>query len=104
MNNIKPVNGHILIKPLKEDGFIVREREQYEEIGVVIDICSTLTTYTTTYTSGTDRVYQITNTPKIGSKVYFDSWMVAKYPNGKEGYFYLVKWSDVRAVEEYEQQ
>ena len=79
---LRPVNGHLVIEPLKHDGFMATQRETYEEIGIV--------------TASSD------NQVPDGSKVYFDSWLAAKYPklDTEEGEFYwLVKWSDVRAVE-----
>jgi hypothetical protein len=36
----------------------------------------------------------------VGDKVYFDSWLAAKYPKeGTDDFYWLVKWDDVRAVE-----
>ncbi len=80
---IKPVNGHLLIEPLKQDTFMAHENGVYQEIGVIISI--------------PNENYGA----KQGDKVYFDSWLAAKYPTGKGNDFYwLVKWDDVRAIEE----
>lgn len=78
---ITPVNGHLLIEPIAYEAFIASQRETYQEIGIVID------------NSGPDQA-------PVGSKVYFDSWLAAKFPREKDGeYYWLVKWEDVRAVE-----
>lgn len=86
MTKISPVNGHLLIEPVKHEAFIASQNDSYQEIGEVVvvpaDICAK---------------YGL----KPKDKVYFDSWLAAKYP--KEGsnddYYWLVKWEDVRAVE-----
>lgn len=76
---IKPVNNHILIEPLKHDSFIPIDKGTYEEIGIVIE--------------GNEQVLK-------GDKVYFDGWLAAKYPTGKDDeFFWLVNWNDVKAVE-----
>lgn len=89
---IKPVNGHLLIQPLAHDTFMQSERQTYTEIGTVIAFPREWTPSTANY-----------NIP-VGSRVYFDSWLAAKYPvEGKPDEFYwLVKWEDVRAVEHAE--
>jgi len=86
MSNITPVNTHILIEPVKHEQFMALQSETYNEIGVVVKIPSDMPSYLVT----------------TGDKVYFDSWLAAKYP--KEGgepdeFCWLVKWEDVRAVE-----
>lgn len=87
MMNLIPVNNHLLIEPIKHEGFMASQRDTYQEIGVVV-----------AYPEGFDGF----GTPKKGDKVYFDSWLAAKYPKegGKDDEFlWLVKWEDVRAVE-----
>lgn len=87
---IKPVNGHLLIEPIAHEGFMATQKETYEEIGIVRAIAPGL------FVEGD------TSLPDIGSRVYFDAWLAAKYPkkDGKDGEFYwLVKWEDVRAIE-----
>ena len=81
---IKPVNGHLLIEPVKHESFVVTGRETYEEVGLVVEMPYDL--------SG---VYC-----EPGDKVFFDSWLAAKYPkeNDPEGYYWLVPWKEVRAV------
>lgn len=92
---IKPVNGHLLIEPVVHDSFIATQKETYEEIGVVVELDVSLT-----YLWGDRQLAE------VGDKVFFDSWIAAKYP--KEGstdeYFWLVKWEDVRAIEHNEEQ
>lgn len=87
---IKPVNGHLLIEPLVHDSFIASQKESYEEIGVILD-----------FYPGFHDDYGLTGKDlKVGHKVYFDSWLAAKYPKeGADGYYWLVKWEDVRAIE-----
>lgn len=96
MTKISPVNNHILIEPLKHEGFIATQRETYEEIGTVIEKAEHLMGFVTV--EG-EAIYKRL---KPGDKVYFDSWLAAKYPKegGKTDEFYwLVKYEDVRAVE-----
>lgn len=82
---ITPVNSHLVIEPVKHETFIASDKETYEEIGVVVALPVDF--------------HSETNL-KIGDKVYFDSWLAAKYPKeDKEDEFYwLVKWEDIRAV------
>jgi len=96
---IKPINGHLIIEPLTQEGFISSQKETYEEIGVVvhdgIENCTHGTISPLTSTGCDCYSY-----PKIGDKVYFDSWLAAKYPTGDgEKFFWLVKLEDIRAVE-----
>ncbi len=81
---IKPINSHVLIEPIVNDAFMASQSGTYQEVGVVIDVDAPLK----------DHI-------KTGDKVYFDSWMAAKFP--KEGttdeYYWLVKHEDIRAIE-----
>lgn len=89
---IKPVNGHLLIEPIKQESFMAMGREIYEEIGIVIGVSDDVV----------NSLYQDKELNLIGNKVFFDSWLAAKYPKGtteEEGYYWLVKWEDVRATE-----
>lgn len=82
---ITPVNGHLIIEPVKQESFVVRDRETYEEVGIVKAI--------------EDENHRVS----IGDKVYFDSWLAARFPGEKDGeYFWLVRWEDVRAIEKNE--
>lgn len=84
---ITPINGHILIEPLSQNGFMQSQKETFEEIGTVVE------DYSVGNTDSAPILYK-------GDKVYFDAWLASKYPSGKQGEFYwLVKYEDVRAVE-----
>ena len=90
---IKPVNSHLIIEPIAHEGFMASQHDTYQEIGVVIAFAADLIEVTNL----------VARKPvEVGDKVYFDSWLAAKYP--KEGtttdeFYWLVKWQDVRAVE-----
>lgn len=93
---ITPVNGHLLIDPVKHDSFVVSQRETFEEIGVVVSVDEE-------FSKG--MLISRETWLKPGDKVYFDSWLAAKFPKNEDGEFYwLVKWEDVRAVEYAEPQ
>ena len=97
---IKPVNGHLLIEPLPQESFIASDRETYQEIGVVIDYDADFDDEGTVWT-GT----AIAQPPKMinkGDKVYFDSWLAAKFPKDKDSFYWLVEWSNVRAIDRVE--
>lgn len=88
---IKPVNGHLLIEPIKHEQFIASQTDTYQEIGKVVD------------NGLKDGGRAANDYPAVGDKVYFDSWLAAKFPGDKEGdYYWLVKWEHVRAVEHAE--
>lgn len=85
---ITPVNGHLLIDPVKHDSFVVSQRETFEEIGVVVALPSIFSELPKE------------DIPEVGDKVYFDSWLASKYPHSDgEGFFWLVPFEDVRAIE-----
>lgn len=96
---IKPVNNHLLIEPLPQESFIASDRTTYQEIGVVIDAADTLLGPTMTTSTGIHRDFGMV---KKGDKVYFDSWLAAKFPKNETEYYWLVKWEDVRAVQHAE--
>ena len=90
---IQPVNGHVLIEPLLHGSFIASQKETYEEIGVIVDLDQN-------QFRGESSL--LTVIPKKGDRVFFDSWLAAKYPrtDGNQGdYYWLVKWEDIRAIE-----
>lgn len=84
---IKPVNGHLLIEPIKHEAFMASQRETYEEVGVVVH---------------PGDFVQAGKDIEVGDKVYFDSWLAAKYPKDDKEFYWLVKWEDVRAIEHVE--
>ena len=89
---LRPVNGHILISPLKHDSFMASEKGIYEEIGIVIDVAESAKDASTT-----SRPLQ------KGDKVYFDSYLAAKYPKNDREFYWLVRWEDVRGIEQNEE-
>ncbi len=76
---IQPVNGHLIIEPVVHESFTASSKETYDEVGIVVE------------NSSPDQA-------PVGSRVYFDSWLAAKFPKG-DSFFWLVNWSDVRAIE-----
>jgi co-chaperonin GroES (HSP10) len=83
---IEPVNNHILIEPLAHESFVATQKETYQEIGTVVATAKDV------------RLNSLN--PAVGDKVFFDSWLAAKYPNASgDGFYWLVLWSDVRAIE-----
>lgn len=87
-----PINGHVLIEPVEYESFIASQKETYEEIGIVIDLGFPEYEYTNT---GLMPVHG----PRKGDKVYFDSWLAAKYPKGGGGHYWLVPFSSIKAYE-----
>jgi hypothetical protein len=85
---IHPINGHIIIEPLKCDSFIPLDNGNYEEIGVVKSVPTH---------NDAGGIFD----GLVGKRVYFDSWLASKYPTGRgDEYFWLVKIDDVRAIED----
>ncbi len=82
---ITPVNGHVLIEPIKHEAFMASQMETYQEVGIVI-------------AADGDHDYPGW-VPEPGEKVYFDAWLAAKYPKNDTEFYWLVKWEDVRAAE-----
>lgn len=87
---LQPVNGHLLIEPIKHEAFIASQNETYQEIGIVVNTPVNLM----------DAFED--ERPFIGDKVYFDSWLAVKFPKNDTEYYWLVKWEDVRAIEHVE--
>lgn len=93
---MKPINGHILIEPLKEKSFF--SPGTYQEIGIVLEIPQKLhSSY-----AGVSK-YRNEFPLEKGDKVFFDSWLAAKYPKpnaeGDDDFYWLVKFDDIRAIE-----
>lgn len=92
---IKPVNGHILIEPIKHESFMSTSKEIYEEVGIVVETAERLLDQDHNLAdSGKAGLYV-----KKGDKVYFDAWLAAKFPKNEKEDFWLVKFEDVRAIE-----
>lgn len=101
---IHPVNNHLLIQPVKQDSFIANQKDTYEEIGEVLALDENINQGISNI-EGTSLAYT-PDEPKVtvGDKVYFDSWLAAKFPaEEKDEFYWLVKWEDVRAVEHGEE-
>lgn len=84
---ITPVNDHLLIEPITYEGFMLTDKETYQEIGTVVAVPAS---------------FGFFDKPpaKVGDKVYFDAWLAAKFPSDeKDKPYWLVKWDDIRAVE-----
>lgn len=94
--DIVPINGHLLIKPKVHETLLPTEKGTYEEIGEVIMVSERI--------QGTINFpVQLGEIPSVGDEVYFDSWLSAKYPTGKDNeFFYLVPFKDVRAIKRNE--
>lgn len=88
---ITPVNGHVLIEPIKHEAFMASQQETYQEIGIIVAV-------------NENSDYGEDWTPELGEKVYFDAWLAAKYPKNDTEFYWLVKWEDVRAAESVEDQ
>ena len=93
---IKPVNGHLIVEPLEHKTFFGGDKATYDEVGKVISLPPKKIT---SWFEGVP-IYTTEVGVEIGDKVYFDSWLAAKFPTGEDDkYFWLVKWEDVRAIE-----
>lgn len=88
---LKPVNNHILIEPLKHESFIASQKGTYEEVGTVIEI--------PLFFKDSFGDPYIDSPVEIGDKVYFDSWLASKFPKNDKEFFWLVSWSDIKAIE-----
>lgn len=101
---IKPVNNHLLIEPVVHESFIASQNDTFQEIGIVVACDDNFAEDPMAIQSPFVPKLPATRV-KAGDKVYFDSWLAAKYPkaDGKDGEFYwLVRWEDVRAIEHVE--
>lgn len=111
MKKLIQVNGHLLIEPLKQEEFIASDKTTFQEIGVVIDFDPALDPNwdPIPHTGIPSNLYPEIECPiHKGDKVYFDSWLAAKYPTGEHDergekrFYWLVKWEDVRMIEHAE--
>lgn len=87
-SKIIPVNGHLLISPLKHESLLPTEKGQYDEVGEVVAIAGDAMNY-----MGIE----------IHDIVFYDSWLASKYPTGKDDeVFWLVPYKDIRAIQKKE--
>jgi len=76
---ILPLNNHILVSPIGRPDF-VEGMSAYDEMGIVLEVGMGI------------------NELEIGETVYFDSFLIAKYPGDTpETPVWLVKYEDIRA-------
>lgn len=96
---MKPINGHVLIEPVaRKHSVVVTARDTYEEIGVVVDFDETgIPIGGLAYTGSS--ILTVQPLLRKGDKVFFDSWLAAKYPKGTDEYYWLVRYEDIRAIE-----
>ena len=78
---LKPINKHIVVEPVVNNDFVSAINEKYQEIGTVISVSEGI------------------NDIPVGCKVYFDSWMTAKFPKSSNEYYWLVKYEDIRGYD-----
>jgi NADPH:quinone reductase-like Zn-dependent oxidoreductase len=78
---MKPLNNYIQIEPEQHQDFIASVTPTYDEIGTVVQVADGVPTL------------------QEGDKVYFDSWMAAKFPAGEGKYYWLVPYENVKAYE-----
>lgn len=95
---ITPVNGHLLIEPLVNNTFMSTQNETFQEIGIVVDFDPALEQPRVALTSNGEGI-EVIQSIRVGDKVYFDSWLAAKFPKNESESYWLVKWEDVRAIE-----
>lgn len=78
---MKPLNNYIQIEPEAHQDFIASVNSTYDEIGIVVSVAD-----------GVTQVFP-------GDRVYFDSWMAAKFPAGEGNHYWLVPFDNVKAFE-----
>ena len=91
---IQPINNHLIVEPVEHESFIASSKGTFDEIGVVRAVPIEWELYPGTgLVEGKQPVV-------VGDKVYFDSWLAAKYPTGEgDKTFWLVNYEDIRAVQ-----
>jgi co-chaperonin GroES (HSP10) len=96
---IQPINNHLIVEPVEHESFIASATGTFDEIGVVKALPPELQDEFGTGTSAPD-MKALQSVIEVGDKVYFDSWLAAKYPTGeKDKTFWLVNYEDIRAVQ-----
>lgn len=91
MSKIVPINGHVLIEPVKHESFMASQKETYQEAGTVIDLDED---YIGMHKGGGKTLIE------RGDTVFFDAWLGKKYPRpNEEGFYWLIRISDIVAYE-----
>lgn len=97
--SIRPINGHVLISPVKHESFMASQKETYQEIGIVKALPEGVSAYVVPTAEQHNLMF------RVGDKVMFDAWLGKRYP--KEGstteYYWLIRVQDIVAYEPYEQ-
>jgi co-chaperonin GroES (HSP10) len=88
---IIPINGHMVIEPLKHEEFMASVKETYDEVGIVLVREQPLDGTPTNPTT-----YRNCN---VGDTVYFDSWMCSKFPKGDGTFYWIVPYENIKAYE-----
>ncbi len=76
-----PMNDHIEVEPLNVESVVASQETSYEEKGRVLSL-----------PRGGANVL-------VGDIVYFDSWLIARYPDSEGKERYLVPFNAIRARE-----
>jgi co-chaperonin GroES (HSP10) len=93
---IQPINNHLIVEPVEHESFIASANGTFDEIGVVKALPPELDGFE----YGSSTTQDLPKRVDVGDKVYFDSWLAAKYPTGEgDKTFWLVNYEDIRAVQ-----
>lgn len=87
-----PLNNYVQIEPQVKEDFISSSTESYNEIGKVIALPNQVAI-------DGKRYFSEDLSLKVGDRVYFDSWMASKYPDGRGGFYWLVPFDNIKAYE-----
>ena len=91
---ITPINNHLIIEPVEHESFIASSKGSFDEIGIVKAVPVEYHAFLGGTTSDKPMLIE------VGDRVYFDSWLAAKYPTGEgDKTFWLVNYEDIRAVQ-----
>jgi hypothetical protein len=87
---IQPTNGHLLVKPMIHQTLLPTEKGHFDEIGEVVDWAM----------PQSREEWEFIANLEVGDKVFYDSWLAAKYPSGEgDEEIWLIPFKDVRAVQ-----
>lgn len=83
---MKPLNNHLMIQPLETNSFIASDRTTYQEVGSVMAL---------------PHDFPEEHPLKLGSHVYFDSWLAKKFPvkGETDKFVWFVEFKDLVAYE-----